>query len=578
MKKITCPEWEPIGMGEFDEQHLYRHFMFLGETGSGKTVSGILPLCRTAFGNDGPFKDQKAAGLVVDPKGELAGSLEEMLGTEAKERLIRLRSSGVGPVLWQFENSPNAEELGAPGVVDTMMSFAESYQDQLNKHHDGFWIHTARQILTALVGLDLLLWKNSNGLKAANIKDFWDTFGALLWLQYNAGEMAHHEPVAAVDGDASLEEQADSLRTGSAAPEPLQSRVRTALRNRQFNEELARDVREHAKGDANPLITYQRKNYIAHLDRSFELSFSGVHDGYEEYWDEFIQFSMSWQLGGSNVFRRQDLLAFTRLKAYPDNTYGCLSGSFSSIVADLKAEEFCRRISLNPFEPPEEMLSAREVIEQGKIVVYTPGIINMVTSSIGKLLKSGFFKALTVPERLNNNAVRPFFYICDEFHNFITNDPESGEQSFLDRCRAYRVCCGLATQSVASLLNELRKDSGEYAVNVLLVNTGTKLFFRTTDKFTAETIYALIENPAKEGKKHLILVRPASTLLEGECYYLLANGRSGRGRVRRHEAEAGMIIPELKRTAERQIELPASRPGKNRKNVQLALKTHSMLS
>jgi hypothetical protein len=549
MKKISCPEWEPIKMGEFDEQYLYRHFMFLGETGSGKTVSGIMPLCRTAFSPDGPFKEFRSAGLVVDPKGELAGHLETLLGPEANDRLIKLRSSGTGPVLWQFENSPHLEELGHSGIVEKMMSFAESFQDQNEKHNDGFWINTARQTLTAFVGLDLTLWKNSNGLKEANIRDFWNTFGALLYLQSDDVGSKRHEPIAAFDGDdASLEAQDDSICDTPDTPEPLERRVKAALYNRQFNEELAMEVREYAKRDSNPLISYQRKNYIAHLDRAFELSLSGVHDEFGDYWNEFVRFLLSWQLGEVNLFRIQDAMAFTRLKAYPENTYGCISGELSSIVADLKTEEFCRRISLNPFESPEEMLSTRDVIEQGKIVVYEPGINNMVTRNIGKLLKSCFFKALAVPERLNNSSARPFFYICDEFHNFITQDPESGEQSFMDRCRAYRVCCGLATQSIASLLNELDGRSGEHAVSILLVNTATKLFFRNTDRFTAETLFGLIESPAREGKPHVILVRPPSTLLPGECYYILVNGKSGRGRVApvvKAESDMTVLISEL---------------------------------
>ena len=512
-------------MGEFDEQQLYRHFMFLGETGSGKTVSGIIPLCRTAFSSNGPFRDHRAAGLVVDPKGEIAGALETMLGAEAEERLIRVRSTGSGPVLWQFENSTPLDELGASGIVEKMMTFADSYQEQKEKHNDAFWINTAQQILTALVGLDLTLWKNRNGRKEKNISDFWNTFGAFLYLQSCGADSEQDEPIAVVDGDTTLEEQAAFIRNATEIPESLESRVRTALYRKQFNEELAKEVREFAKSEPNTLISYKCNNYIAHIDRAFGLSISGLHDDYKDYWDKFVRFLLSWQLAGMNPFRVQDAVPFSRLKAYPENTYGCISGEFSSILEDLKREEFCRRISLNPFEPPEEMLSTRDVIENGKIVVYEPDIINMVTSSIGKLLKSGFFKALAVPERLNNNSARPFFYICDEFHNFITNDPESGEQSFLDRCRAYKVCCGLATQSVASLLNELRKSSGEYAVHILMVNTGTKLFFRSTDKSVADTIFSLIESPAIHGKPHVIVVRPPSTLLPGECYYALVNGK-----------------------------------------------------
>lgn len=132
---------------------------------------------------------------------------------------------------------------------------------------------------------------------------------------------------------------------------------------------------------------------------------------------------------------------------------------------------------------------------------------------------------------MNNDAVRPFFYICDEFQRFITHDEDSGEQSFLDRCRAYRVCCGLATQSIASLRYSLPSKAGEHAIDVILINTGTKPFFRTTDNDTANSLSGLISAPPQPNKQHVVRVRPLSTLKPGECYYLLVNGKAGRGQI-----------------------------------------------
>ncbi len=154
-----------------------------------------------------------------------------------------------------------------------------------------------------------------------------------------------------------------------------------------------------------------------------------------------------------------------------------------------------------------------------------------VSACVGKVLKSCFFKKLIVPERLNNITTRPFFYICDEFQRFITHDEESGEQSFLDRCRAYRVCCALATQSLASLRYAFPHEKGSQAINILITNTGTKLFFRTTDSSTADTLLNLIPEPHRQDRPHVVRVRPPSTLQPGECYYVLVNGTSGRGQV-----------------------------------------------
>jgi hypothetical protein len=95
----------------------------------------------------------------------------------------------------------------------------------------------------------------------------------------------------------------------------------------------------------------------------------------------------------------------------------------------------------------------------------------------------------------------------------------------------YRVCCALATQSLASLRYAFPHEKGSQAINILITNTGTKLFFRTTDSSTADTLLNLIPEPHRQDRPHVVRVLPPSTLQPGECYYVLVNGTSGRGQV-----------------------------------------------
>jgi ATP-dependent protease ClpP protease subunit len=68
-------------------------------------------------------------------------------------------------------------------------------------------------------------------------------------------------------------------------------------------------------------------------------------------------------------------------------------------------------------------------------------------------------------------------------------------------------------------------------VSIILNNTGTKLFFRNTDVDTQERLKTLIPSNTL-GNFHIADVRPVSTLKVGECYYLLVDGRWGRGQVK----------------------------------------------
>lgn len=536
--KLRCAEWDAIQMGDLDETSLFRHFLFLGETGSGKTTSGIKPLCRLAFAADRCFNGKQAAGLVVDPKAELGAYLEELVGAAGADRLLRLKPGGPGPVLWQFEHQ-QLDEIGAIGVVEQMMASSDAFNGQQEVLNDRFWFDAAKQFLQAIVEIDLTLWRHPNGLGVENIRQFWSCLSGLLQL------LSVKQPEAPALSNAVGVER---IVSGDKYDQPL--RVSSFFIYRNCGDEAQQLVaRNLQSGQIRPLITYQRENYLNHIVDLLTLATSGVWSGevakavlrglkagelshtFNVFWALFMAFVAGWKINDKAVFSQGEGSFFSQYMHMADTTYASIYAVISNLINDHASPEFCSRISINPFEPPEVLLSTSEVIQEGRIVVYEPDKTSSVTLTIGKTLKAGFFKALLVPERMNNHTVRPFFYICDEFQRFITHDEDSGEQSFLDRCRAYRVCCGLATQSIASLRYSLPSKAGEHAIDIILINTGTKLFFRTTDNVTANSLSGLIPAPPQSDKLHVVRVRPLSTLKPGECYYLLVNGKAGRGQI-----------------------------------------------
>ena len=69
---IEVPEWKAaIPEGRWDERHFRRHTLVLGETGSGKTKSAILPVLAAAYRSP-----RVGIGLVIDPKRELGNVLD----------------------------------------------------------------------------------------------------------------------------------------------------------------------------------------------------------------------------------------------------------------------------------------------------------------------------------------------------------------------------------------------------------------------------------------------------------------------------------------------------------------------
>ena len=79
---------------------------------------------------------------------------------------------------------------------------------------------------------------------------------------------------------------------------------------------------------------------------------------------------------------------------------------------------------------------------------------------IAKALKALFFEAvLNSPERRRRGGEMPLVgYVADECHRFVTSDRTHGEQSFLDACRSFGAFCVLACQSASSLEHALENE------------------------------------------------------------------------------------------------------------------------
>ena len=221
------------------------------------------------------------------------------------------------------------------------------------------------------------------------------------------------------------------------------------------------------------------------------------------------------------------------LRQLAEETMTSVIAGTVNLYKEVGSPDLTRDIWLDPFRRPDpsRTLSVRRAMDDGLVVCYTPDDTSDIANAVGRAIKSKFFEYTFRREARE----RPFVYVCDEFQRFITNDPISGEQSFLDRCRAFRGVCVLATQSIASLHYALATDGASAAdraaIEVLLNNTGNKLFFRNTDTETHQRLQQLIPKPYMPGKPHLLDVRPVSTLEVGECYFLFSDGEWGRRQV-----------------------------------------------
>ena len=180
------------------------------------------------------------------------------------------------------------------------------------------------------------------------------------------------------------------------------------------------------------------------------------------------------------------------------------------------------------------------VEEPGQVWVFTPSgqVMTAAEETVVRACKIDLFTKIldreerrNMLDRLKPNAPRSevdrhlIAYVADEFQRFITMG-EDGEQSFIDRCRSFGACCVFASQTIASLRYALAASGAgaDNALDIILANTGTKAFFRTTDRETIALVKTLLGNRLSDG-------RNLPSLEAGSCWLLRPDGSAARARV-----------------------------------------------
>ena len=500
---LAVPEWRVLfpPRGDVPREALTRHTLVLGETGSGKTASSILPVVGAMAREPA---ERLGAALVIDPKRELAPVLERL----APGRLHHVRADTASLDLM----------AGERWRLDTML-------------RDGRWLTAATRILLRVASFvpsspaRVLLGHGSGNSNA----DFFDREGTALVLSVLGFVLM----VTSRDAVAPSEWLADDDEA-RACVEALVRRAGGGAGERGANA-----VALTAWVLDGPLLSPPGSERLLRvtLDDDGDLLHSP-----ESNW-LFARVAVAALAHIPNLSSEgRDLLGrvvgYWQSMIVADKQYAGVRASASVVCADFAAPSIAGTLYFG-CEPGWDERDARSsAIDfadavaprgSGPLVLFQPardGIDNLV--AIG--LKALFFEAvLDDPDRVRGGSDVPLVgYVADEFHRFATSDPVHGEQSFLDTCRSAGAFCLLACQSVASIEHALAHGPGnavqnEAAVSILWNNTANKLVFRSTDPKTADRVNELC--PYQPGLAGVVRVRPISTLATGECYAVLADGR-----------------------------------------------------
>lgn len=469
---FEIPQWKNLNFSSVPAAQMSRHFMILGETGSGKTKSAIIPIMRSIVRTK--INGKRASALVIDPKNELYNHVKGEPGIISYNQILLEE----GSVIDFFEG--DRSQL----TVDIVKSkIIQLFLGESDPTHF-FWDQQRDITFSAFLKIDFHEYQKGN---LDRLNEFWTGFTSYALIQ----ELNH-------------------LETDLSGNKVLKQNVNPAS--------------YAALGEIRLKCEWNNKNYFARFLCLVNNPYALQH--FLNYWQ---QSSPECQITES--YQQLQQLAQMGIKGVEGQLAGVV-GNVNNLLIRLTAQELIDKINFNPFQVPSNYISVAELMDNGQWLVYSPNQNSEIEDLTARCIKAKFFD-FTFKRR---DKERPFTYICDEFQRFITNDRQSGEQSYLDRCRAYRAICVLATQSLASLTYTMQSSGqakvlAESSLNILLNNTGNKFFFRNTDIDTIEKLSKLIPQAYTRQKPHVISVRPPSTLKAGECYYLLSDSRWGRAMV-----------------------------------------------
>ena len=565
--QVRIPHWRRIfpPHGRLDRRLLCRHVLILGETGCGKTQSGILPAVGALFDPNNPV----GCALVVDPKREIDAVLRRLSAAAGiRVQLFKPRADGGGPTLnlmrgpsWSLKADmaegrylTAARKILVRSSSLSNISPGGSLAGRMPRHDEPYWpaegarmgldvlaltlmlLHKRKEVFAGLDSPAASLWHRSS-LAHGALRSLGEEAGFLLppsGLRRSVDEAVHSSggggaPMWCLD-DSEVQSGPNVL---ALAGKFLRSAFQRGLGKggpplpSQQGKKQAGGGSSHSGTSTLAASMAPTLREIAESSEAQELL-----DRIENYWEPLARITSGGQYQGVFTFAYQCFADFSDPVAAGTLRFGVEPQASQVAEADGGTNSFDLGAAVDGGHERERT-----------IFLIQPALGGDTEVLVAKALKACFFEAvLNSRKRLEQGGRMPLVgYIADECHRFLTSDPMHGEQSFLDTCRSFGAFCILACQSVSSLEFALAAQGGNETVNsaalaVLLNNTGTKLFFRSTDYSTQTHVGTLCPHP-RSGHK-VTDVRPPMTLKPGECYAVLVDGRFERRQLEPYVADA----------------------------------------
>jgi len=154
---LHIPEWTPLRL-RLRRSDLRRHVLVIGETGSGKTTSVLIPILEAVLCSRSEASRQKRpSALVIDPKdGELSAFLGQHMNGD---RLRVIRPESGDWLVPFFIRSPSRPFSDPQHLIDQLMRSSRGTEAG-GTRSAGFWIASVRRLLGGLIAADHWIAEN----------------------------------------------------------------------------------------------------------------------------------------------------------------------------------------------------------------------------------------------------------------------------------------------------------------------------------------------------------------------------------------------------------------------------------
>ncbi len=441
---VENPTWLTI-----PDRGLYTGTMIFGAIGSGKTSGCMHPFAEQilAFKADDP--DRRAAGLVLEVKGDFCRKVKTILEKHNRGRDY-LEISLDTP----YRYNPLHNDLDA---YASAYSIASLLNNLYGRGKEPFW----QQAYTNLVKFIILLHKIRHGY--VTLFDVYECAinPALLKTKIEEGE---------ADGATKLVIEVDDfMRHSELEKFPFDLDSATKRMSVLESPELTGVLKRLRVPFAAERIAAQGRAWTADEREQFE----AVKRWFNHDWMQIEPKLRTSIIEGISVFLSlfDDNPAIKRVFCPPKETYDPVAN------AD-------HRFGI-PMPPFAELIEKGTVCALNFPVAANPGLAR----ALGTMMKQDFQRALLmrIPkmEQAPNRPWRDVLFLCDEYHAFATvgeHDP-SGDEKFFALSRQAKCIPIVATQSISSIRSTCPGESWR----TLLQTFRTKIFLSLSDDFSART-------------------------------------------------------------------------------------------